>query len=310
MNQTDFSHAFRPTFTATLLKGMVDNHSSFHIVAEESDGAQRLLEDLRQALADSKAVLIDIHDFKTSLSGLTWEIARQLGFADGNRNLADIKLHFEKNAATQYRLLFHNFDSILNRIDIDKAYNNDFIGSLNNLRQMPNVRLVVVSAHPGRKYWIHLNGEQQVTLSSFFDGLEEEKMPPCTRDEIRLEITRLLPQSPETILKEIQSDFAHPYKKLSDTLRFIVANGLQQSPDWRAQYNTYRRQENAEDVPGLSVRLVKLREQALRWYSLLGASILIALIVFAISNWDTLQNMLGIQKQPATPTEQTHEPAK
>lgn len=29
----DTSHAFRPSFTATILKGMADNQSSFHIVA-------------------------------------------------------------------------------------------------------------------------------------------------------------------------------------------------------------------------------------------------------------------------------------
>lgn len=310
MNQINFNHAFRPTFTAAIIKGMADNYSSFHIVAKDDDGAHRLLEDLRLALADSETVLANIHDFKSSLSGLTWEIARQLGFTDGNRSLADIKLHFEKNAATQYRLLFYNFDSILNRIDIDKAYNNDFIGSLNNLRQMPNVRLVIVSSMPGRKYWIHLNGEQQVTLSSFFDGLEEEKMPVCTTEEIQREITRRLPQSPEAMVRDIQSRFAHNYKKLSDVLQFIVNNGLQQSPDWRAQYKRYHDREADEDTPGFSVRLVKLREWALRWYNLLGIALFIALIAFAIANWDKLQHILGAGKGPATPTEQPHEQEK
>lgn len=310
MNLTDFQHALRLNFTATLAKGMADNNSSFHIVAHDYDGAQRLLEDLKKGIPDAHSVLINIHDFKSSLPGLTWEIARQLAFNDGNRSLADIKLHFEKNASTQYRLLFYNFDNILNRIDIDKAYNNDFIGSLNNLRQMPNVRLVIISTLPGRKYWIHLNGEQQVTLSSFFDGLEEEKMPDCTTEEIRREIARQLPEAPEAMVRDIQSRFAHNYKKLSDVLQFIVNNGLQQKPDWRAQYEKHRDRENQDDAPGFSVRLVKLKEWALRWYTLLGIALFIALIAFAVANWDKLQLILGAGKGPATPTEQPHEQEK
>lgn len=310
MKLTDFQHALRPNFTASLAKGMADNNSSFHIVAPDDFGAQRLLEDLKKGIPDVHSVLINMHDFKSSLPGLTWEIARQLGFTDGNRSLADIKLHFEKNAPTQYCLIFYNFDSILNRIDIDKAYNNDFIGSLNNLRQMPNVRLVIASTLPGRKYWIHLNGEQQVTLSSFFDGLEEEKMPDCTTEEIRREIVRWLPDAPDAMTRDVQSHFAHNYKKLGDVLQFIVNNGLQQSPDWRAQYKRYHDREIDEATPGFSVRLVKLREWALRWYNLLGIALFIALIAFAIANWDKLQQIFGAVIGSATPTEQPHEQEK
>lgn len=310
MSLNTLDHALRPNFTAALLKGMVDNHSSFHIVAEEHNGTCRLLEDLQNAFVNVKSVLINIHDYKSSLSGLTWEIARQLEFESEKRNLSDIKLHFEKNINTQYRLLFYNFDSILNRIDIDKAYNSDFIGSLNNLRQMPNVRLVIVSSQPGRKYWIHLNGEQQVTLSSFFDGLEEEKMPHFTVEEIRREITRTLPHAPESIHKEVQAGFAQSYKELNDTLRFITANNLLQDQGWRSKYKKHKASEGGGDTPGFSVRLVKIREKALRWNNLLGIGVLITLFAFLVSNWEDIKKIFGEEKRKDTPTEQRNEPSK
>ena len=60
------TQALRPNFTASLIKGMDDNQHSYHIVAADADGPDRLLLDIKNALPGHKTVVVNTHDFESA----------------------------------------------------------------------------------------------------------------------------------------------------------------------------------------------------------------------------------------------------
>ena len=224
----EVQNALQPTFLQDVFQRMTQQGQSFHIVGKDGKQRERLLSDVKNMVpTDWQVASISLYSYRESYLNFLDKLAQSFGITERKElTLGVIKKHIEDNKNTMFLILLDDFEKIANRIDADERYNGDFVGHLNNMREMPNMRLIIASEREGRFYWLKKDDDHKIILSWLFGGLEELKLPKYSNDEIRQEIKRHL-TLPDNQMETIVDKFAYPLSNLTATIAFLSQNTVE-----------------------------------------------------------------------------------
>lgn len=178
-----FAQCLRPLFTENLVKDLQAG-ISLNLVGDPGQGRWRLVEDLQKCSLENMLILaVNMKSYKRSYPGFVEALWQQLDEATGRGDLGQLLTTLEQH---QQQVIFwlHDFDAILDNIEIDPLYNLQFIDSLNSIKNHHHWSLVCVTPMSYRNYVIFIEGKPLVSPLD----LTPKAFPELTFEEIRFEL--------------------------------------------------------------------------------------------------------------------------
>ena len=211
-----------PAFTQRVLRRLHEERRSVNLVGLERDGRRRVINDLYRLVPPTiKAVRVNCHDWRGNYPGLIETVWRGLGANHGKKkppeDLAGLMDTLEK--AGEVWLLLEEFDNLLDvpEAERDPRYNRKFFNDhLNSLKNLPNLRLLTVTAKPHRDYVFLCEGRNTSP-----PDLETERLPLLNQAELHAELQRRLPQLTPAVLElAAESLYQQPHGRYARLMFF------------------------------------------------------------------------------------------
>jgi len=186
------SHFLRPTLTALVIQRL-QRGDSINLYGKPGIGKTRLLEDIRNAgLANTHIISVSLRGYQYSYAGFckaVWAQADIGGEPGDSLNQMIAKL---KAANKPVFFLIDDFQYLPDNPDIDARFNQDFIDSLNSIKNSAGVSLLAVTYKPVNNLVIFIN-KKPVTSVLNFDPLEVSSLK---HKEITRELKRRFADDP------------------------------------------------------------------------------------------------------------------
>jgi len=210
--QNKNDHFLRPSFTEYLIQRL-QRGDSVNLYGESGIGKTRLLEDILNAdLKDILVIYISFKGYQNSYKGFCEAVCSKTGLK-GNppENLNQIIEELKKQGK-QIFLFIDDFKYFPNNTEIDTAYNQSFIDSLNSVKNTAGVSLAVVTEKPINNFIIFIS--KQPLLSAL--NLTPLKIEPLQHKELVNEINRrfkgILKQKEKTLLASCLNQMTNNYE--------------------------------------------------------------------------------------------------
>lgn len=305
------SHALQPTFLRDIFQRMTQQGQSMHLICKDEDHRARLLSDIKIAVTDDwQVALISFYTYRESYLNFLEKLAQSLGITERKElTLSLIKKFIEDKPGTTFLLLLDDFEKIANRMDADTRYDGDFVGHLNNMREMPNVRIVITSEKEGRFYWLKKDDDHKIKLSWLFAGLEEMVLPGYSHEEVRQELSRYFSLSPNSV-EFIVDKCSIPMRTLNNTIQHLRSLPVPIDEEKISiSLSAYLSKQSSKPRNSLERSLINLQYLLEKWKmfnrpALFIVGFIVLFVVFllanqslrdAIWNWGK-QKILGIDK--------------
>jgi hypothetical protein len=215
---TTYTHCLRPVFTGRIVQ-LLQNGRSINLIGAEGIGRGRLLEDIRACqLPNTRVVLINLKNYRQSYQGLIREICEQLGKPGAQPQALSDVIEQCGQQAEHIVMLFHHFDALLDKPDLDPRYDVAFFDTLNYYRNRPNIALLCVTEKPHNQFLVYVNGKEY--RNSWLD-LDQKFLPQLNSEEIIEECDRRVDPlqvrkdgTLTAMIEAVQAHHAAPYNFL------------------------------------------------------------------------------------------------
>lgn len=252
-------HALQPGVCTEITRGLRGT-TSYNLIGPVGSGRMRLLLDLKAELSsECKVAVVDLRDYKGHYEGFVWEIARQLGAKDC-KHLGDIANFVLSLGQQKVVLLFANFDAILGTVAKATRFDSQFLGELNNLKNLENTNIALVST----KYFLDYIMSQEkdwTTLSQL--SLVRKEIPAYTSEEARAEILRQAPGLEQATMELLIRDYLRPFDTLTGILERIQREGVPENSS--TTFRQWKKELGQHASNTTSRLLVKLNRWMEKW---------------------------------------------
>lgn len=265
--------------------------TSYNLIGPSGSGRMRLLQDLKAELSNEcKVAVVDLRDYKGHYEGFVWEVARQLGAKDC-KHLGDVANYVHALGKQKVILLLANFDAILGTVAKAPRCESQFLGELNNLKNLDNTNLAVVST----KYFLDYTMSQEkdwTTLSQL--SLTRREIPPYTTAEAQAEILRQAPGLDAPTVELLSHNYLRPYETLIGILDRIQREGMPE--DGLKTFRKWKKELERHAANSTSRQMVKLNRWMEKWkglgkpiWYLIGVGSGSAVVAFGKWIWEFLK---------------------
>ena len=253
----------RPALTNVLVQRL-NRGDSLNIYGEPGIGKTRLLEDIRgEAPPRTLVVSVSIRGYQYSYGGFCraiWAEARQEGEAPPT---FDKVVDGLARKADRVFLFIDHFQAILSNPDIDPAYDQGFIDTLNAVKNKSNMSLLLVSSHPINTLILFVNKAPKTSVLH----LDPIKVGSLSQEEIFAELDRKLPDfdvDHRYWLASFLSDHERHYDLLNHMITQIAMDEAAQK-DFRKKLQAWHKDFQQAHNPAPMKRMVKFNTWVKAW---------------------------------------------
>ena len=253
----------RPALTNVIVQRLVRG-DSLNIYGEPGIGKTRLLEDIKGGSPDRSIVVsVSIRGYQYSYGGFCraiWAEARCEG--DPPSTFGGVVDALSRNQARIFLFIDH-FQSILSNPDIDPAYDQAFIDTLNAVKNKPNMSLLLVSSHPINTLILFVDKAPMTSVLH----LDPIKVRRLSQEEIFAELDRKLPDlhlDDRFRLGAFLSDHERHYDLLNHMITQIAMDAPPKG-DFNKRLQAWHRDFEKERNPAPIKRMVKLNTWIKAW---------------------------------------------
>ena len=241
----------------------LDRGDSLNIYGEQGIGKSRLLDDLRGAApARTLVVSVSIRGYQYSYAGFcraVWAEARCEG--DPPPTFGGVVDALSRNQERIFLFIDH-FQSILSNPDIDPAYDQRFIDTLNAVKNTPNMSLLLVSGYPINTLILFVDKAPKTSVLH----LAPIKVRGLSQDEILAELDRKVEMALDDRfwLAAFLSDHDRHYDLLNHMITQIAMNAPPEG-DFKKRLQAWHKDFEKERSPAPIKRMLKFNTWMKAW---------------------------------------------
>ncbi|SEH09097.1 hypothetical protein [Candidatus Venteria ishoeyi] len=206
---SDFDTCLRPAFTEKLLKRL-QKGESLNLLSDDPDDVQRLFSEIKSRSSGVCWLRVSLKAYARSFDGFKQDLWRQLPQVQRGQTAPGQWKQLVNLLEQQDKPVWLWLDalhSLFENSQIDKQYNQDFVNSLNSLRNNEHFALLGVTEKPLNQSVFFVQGMDQP--ASVLE-LQPEKLPQLSAELIQKEIKRHdVVRYEQTTILQMVSDLQH-----------------------------------------------------------------------------------------------------
>jgi hypothetical protein len=218
INNIDFKHCFRKDFTRIIFKELTIDRISINIIGKKGNGKTRLIRDLEKINCENIDVIyINMKEYVFNFGRMIEDIRDMVNIDETkitNNSISEVFEVADKNI--YYIFCIDNYDAILQELNMDNKFNEEFFNDLNSIKNRTNVSLLCTSKIAHDKMLVYLGGKK--TNRNSWITLKKWDLPEIKYYEIEMSFKNNLDKDRCNLLFDLL------YNSMDELIRQIIKN--------------------------------------------------------------------------------------